>query len=164
VRATIDGAHTHFYEWYAAGRVSAGAGSAMHRGTGVVRALYYGFDEGRLVLRLDPLAAAYPTVTRLRLEFGAPVPRRIEVGPLDRPAPEVRATSEPGPVPGTECRLGKVLEIAIPIAALGATEGDTIELAIQVLGADGPVETLPGDDLLRMTVPGSDFELHMWSA
>ncbi len=162
VRAAIDGRRSHFYEWHAAGRVSPGAGGAMHRAPGVVRDLFYGFDGPRLVLRLDPAGKGFPAGSRLRLEVGAPVAQRIEVGPLDRAQPEIRGAT--GPVPDAECRVGEVLELAIPAAALGARTGDAIELAVQVLGPDGPLETLPGDDLLRMTVPDADYELVMWSA
>jgi alpha-amylase/alpha-mannosidase (GH57 family) len=162
VHATIDGRRSHFYEWHAAGRVSPGAGGAMHRAPGVVRDLFYGFDGPRLVLRLDPVAKGFPAGSRLRLEIGAPVSQRIEIGPLDRARPEIRRAA--GLVPDTDCRIGEVLELAIPVAALGARTGDAIELAIQVLGPDGPLETLPGDDLLRVTVPGADYESVMWSA
>jgi alpha-amylase/alpha-mannosidase (GH57 family) len=162
VRATIDGRSTHFYEWHGAGRVNPGSGSAIHRASAVVGELRYGFDEERMLLRIDPVAAAFPAGSRLRLEITGPSAQRIEAGPLDAAAPEVRSVS--GPIPGAVCRVGEILELAIPFAALGASVGNELELLVQIMGEGGPLETLPGDDLLRIRVPGPGYEAEMWSA
>lgn len=165
VRATIDGKRSHFYEWHAAGRVSTAGGSAMHRATRTVGDLFYGFDRERMVLRLDPASPGFPAGSRLRLELTGRRSQRIEIGPLDQAAPEVRRTTDPaGPLAGADCRVGEVLELALPLAVLGVAVGEPLELAIQVLGPEGPLETLPGADLLRLTVPGPDYEAQMWSA
>jgi hypothetical protein len=165
VRVTVDGQRTHFYEWYAAGRVSPGAGSAMHRKTGVVRDLFYGFDADRLMIRIDAVPSGFPPGSSVRLERGGRITQQIEIGPLDVPEPPIRRTTAPeGVLAGAECRIGAVLELAIPIAALDAGAGEEIELALQVLGPDGPIETLPGDDVLRLTIPGPGSESSLWSA
>lgn len=164
VRAVIDGRRTHFYEWHAAGRVSPGAGSAMHRKSGVARDLYYGFDGSRLVLRLDPAGSGFPSGTRLRLDLGGRASQRIEAGPLDRGVLDpLRTSAPPGPLAGAECAVGEVLELAIPLGTIGLATGEEFELAVQLLGPDGPIETLPGDGLLRLVVPGPDYEATMWS-
>ncbi|MEO5619064.1 MAG: glycoside hydrolase family 57 protein, partial [Candidatus Eisenbacteria bacterium] len=68
LRPVIDGRVTSYYEWKAAGRRGADGGSSMHRAPGVVRDLYYGFDERRLFLRIDAVELAGPTALRVELE------------------------------------------------------------------------------------------------
>lgn len=173
VSPVIDGRSTQFYEWHDAGRVDLTAGGgAMHRDAGLVTRLHYGFDAARFYLRMDfapgvlePKTDAGKPATPLhvRVEFSAPRPVRLHVGPLAPGAPTVRRTGESEPLPGAECRVDRLLELAVPFAALALTPGESVELTAQIVGEDGPIETLPPDDLLHFTVPGAGDDLKAWS-
>ncbi|MBI5709361.1 MAG: glycoside hydrolase [Candidatus Eisenbacteria bacterium] len=168
VRATLDGRPTHFYEWYAAGRHQLGAGGgSMHRGAGLGRDLYFGFDLERFCLRLDFAANAPPGGTYdLLLEFLAPRAARVTVRglePGERPVLRPAAAGEE-PVPGARCVIGTVLELGIPFASLGLTAGDSVDLLVQLMQDGAPVESLPAADLVRFVVPDERYETAMWSA
>jgi hypothetical protein len=173
VSPVIDGRSTQFYEWHDAGRVDlAAGGGAMHRGAGLVTRLHYGFDAARFYLRLDFAPGVLDpktdgenpaTALHLRVELSTPRPVRLVVGPLAPGAPSVRRVGESDPLPGAECRVDRILELAVPFVALGFTPGETVELTAQVVGESGPIETLPPDDLLHFTVPGAGDDLKAWS-
>ena len=175
VRPTLDGEPTQFYEWYAAGRFRlAAGGSAMHRAGGLARDLYFGFDATNFYLRLDFVERRPPGVeTDLTLEFLAPRPLQARVHGLARGERVVtaggtgapRASVEAGaPLAGAVCHIGSVLELALPFASMDLKPGESVDLVVH-LGAPGePGETLPPEDWVRFTVPGSGDEAELWSA
>jgi hypothetical protein len=67
-------------------------------------------------------------------------------------------------VEGARCALGTILELGVPFACLGLEVGQEVELLGTLVEGDEARETLPADDLVRFTVPGSAFESWMWSA
>jgi alpha-amylase/alpha-mannosidase (GH57 family) len=173
VRPTLDGEPTQFYEWYAAGRFRLdGGGAAMHRKGGLARDLYVGFDATNLYLRLDFIAREPPEAgTDLTLEFLAPRPYQVRVHGLERgdrmvsggvgPAPGA-ATTAAVPLAGSACRIGSVLELAVPFESVSLRAGEQVELVLH-LGTPGePGETLPPEDLVRVTVPGVGYAEEMW--
>jgi hypothetical protein len=173
VTPVIDGRSTQFYEWHDAGRVDlAAGGGAMHRGGGLVTSLHYGFDATRFYLRLDFAPGALDVKTEagktatplaLRVELSAPRSVRLDVGPLVAGSPVVRRAGENEPLPGAECRLDRLFELAVPFAAVALVPGEQVELTAQLVGENGPLETLPPDDLLHFTVPGAGDDLKAWS-
>ena len=68
------------------------------------------------------------------------------------------------PVEGAECALGSVLELGVPFVALGLAPGEAVELVLVLLRGGEPVESIPGDDAVRFTVPDAGYEASMWSA
>jgi hypothetical protein len=174
VRPTLDGEPTQFYEWYAAGRFRLEAGGgAMHRRDGLARDLYFGFDATNLYLRLDFAARRPPGAgTDLTLEVLAPRPIQVRVHglePGDRMVTGV-AGSAPGPSPaptvplaGSACRIGSVLELAVPFESVNLRAGENVELVLHVGAPGEPGETLPPEDLVRITVPGIGYADEMWS-
>jgi alpha-amylase/alpha-mannosidase (GH57 family) len=173
VTPVIDGRSTQYYEWHDAGRVDlTTGGGAMHRGAGLVTQLQYGFDAARFYLRLDFAPGVWGAAAdgaepagplQLRIEISSPRVVRLEIGPLAPGSPIVRRAGEDGPLPGAECRVDRLLELALPFAPLTLQPGETLELTAQIVGESGPVETLPPDDVLRFTVPGAGDDLKAWS-
>ena len=174
MRPTLDGEPTQFYEWYAAGRFRLDAGgSAMHRRGGLARDLYVGFDATNLYLRLDFTARRPPGPrTDLTLEFLAPRPLQVRVHGLERGERMVTGESGPAsgaagapavPLAGAACRVGSVLELAIPFGSLNLKAGENVELVLHLGASSEPGETLPPEDLVRITVPGASHGEEMWS-
>jgi alpha-amylase/alpha-mannosidase (GH57 family) len=167
-RPVLDGERTQFFEWHHAGRYRLdGGGTAMHRGAGVARELYYGFDEERFYLRLDFHGPALPgPAWALALELLSPLSARVRVDALTRGE---RAVAYEGgeragqPVPGARVVIGTILELAVPFAALGLEPGQDVEMLVQLLEGGEPAENLPGSELLQFTVPDDAFVRSMWS-
>jgi len=145
----------------------------MHRRGGPARQLHVGFDAARLYLRLDFSTPQPPGEdTDLTLEFVEPRPFVVRVHGLARG--DRKVSGGPGPVSGAgpasaaplagaACRIGSILELAVPFASVNLSAGDQVELVLH-LGAPGePGETLPPEDLVRLSVPGPGYAEEMWS-
>jgi hypothetical protein len=168
VRPTVDGERTQFYEWHGAGRYRLeGRGGSMHRGEGLVREIYYGFDPERLYLRLDFVGPTPPGgAFDLVIELMEPVLISVAVrglAPGSRDVTRSRGAAEARRLPESRCRIGTVLELAVPFADLDLKAGDRVEMLIQLLHQGHPSESYPTDEPIRFEVPDSGFEVEMWS-
>ena len=159
IHPVLDGRPTHYYEWQPAGRLAlAGGGAAMHAGRGLASDLFYGFDRERFYLRVDFTAGAPPGPGHgLRLDWVDPVPARVEVASLGGGEQPVTG------VEGAVCRVGSVVELALPRSALGLGPGASMEVLVRLLEEGRPVETLPADDVLRDVVPDDSFDSPAWA-
>jgi alpha-amylase/alpha-mannosidase (GH57 family) len=174
VRPILDGRPTQFYEWYAAGRFRfAGGGGAMHRAGGLARDLYFGFDATHFYLRLDFTADRLPGAqSDLTLEFLAPRPLEVRVHGLASgerlvsagpPAAAGERADAATALAGSACHIGSVLELALPFESIHLSPGESVDLVVHIGAPGEPGETLPPEDLVRFTVPGSGYEAAMWS-
>ena len=163
VRPVVDGKETSFYEWHNAGRLEAGSGGAMHRDAGRLRRLLFGFDLDTLYLRIDPDGAPLEAVD---LEFIEPQPMRLRISHLGGDGARIeRIGGAPGEsLAGARIAASRVIEIALPRAALGMTPGSEAALIAHRMVDGHPVESLPADDALRFTLGGADYPSRMWSA
>lgn len=166
----IDGRSTHFYEWHEAGhyRVGSGGGSMHHGAASLVSGLWYGFDATSLYVRLD-FPDQRPPGADVDLLVDVLVPpsqrwivRGLAVGerPVEREGSDVGSA----PVPDARCALGVVCELALPFAALGTRPGDRVELLLHLVRGRDHLESVPPDQVVRVTVPDPGFDSAMWTA
>lgn len=167
VHPVLDGRQTNFYEWHGAGQYRLGAGSSMHRSGSLGRELWFGFNLEQLCLRVDFESGAAGLGERdLAIEILGPRPSRVIVRGLSagsRPVTWASPHPDGTPVEGAVCRIGTILELAIPFASLGLAAGESVEMLLQVVHDGQTVETMPSDDILRFSVPDESFEGAMWS-
>jgi alpha-amylase/alpha-mannosidase (GH57 family) len=156
----IDGRDPDFFEWQGAGLHRPGRGrGSMFGGAPTFSALYWGFDEANLFLRLDPDPEAAPP-DRIRVTLLGPlVPSRLEF--------EVAKDGVPRPVRRDGAEVGravllKVLEVEIPVAPLGIRPGDELVMSVEALLGDVELERIPRSGYLPLSVPGADFERIHW--
>jgi alpha-amylase/alpha-mannosidase (GH57 family) len=168
VTPVLDGRRTTFYEWHAAGRFVLGAGGAMHRAGGLVRELHFGFDAERFYLRLDFTGDAPPgPEVDLTLEVVEPRAARLRIAGLVVGERSVRWAEGPRagePVPGADCRVGRLLELGLPFASLALVPGEAVALLVQATRGGGPLASYPDEGGIGFTVPTADFAATMWSA
>ena len=138
----------------------------MHAQTGLASDLYYGFGDRVLYLRVDFVSGSPPGVEHgLRIDGIEPQPVRFEILSLAPGAPPVRCVSEVGnaEVEGAACRIDRIVEIAIPLAALGVGPRQSFEAMLQILENGQPVESLPPGDVLRAVVPDESLDPTSWA-
>jgi hypothetical protein len=162
----------------------------MFGGAPTFSALYWGFDEANLFLRLDPDPEAAPP-DRIRVTLLGPlVPSRLEFEvakdgvprPVRRDGAEVgRAVllkvleveipvapdgvGRPGRKNGDEVGRAvqvKVLEIELPLAPLGIQAGEELVMSVEAFAEGVEVERIPRSGYLPLSVPGADFERIHW--
>lgn len=166
IRPAIDGRLTRYYEWHGAGLWLFGTGGAtMHRVTApIARSLHYGFDESTLYLRMDFAGDELPgAAASLVLEVIAPAPHRLRVDGLAPGETFVVRENATTRLDGGIAHIDDVLEMAIPFAALGAAAGQTLEMLLHIERGGERLESLPPGQVLKVGVPGKDWDAAFWS-
>jgi alpha-amylase/alpha-mannosidase (GH57 family) len=177
---TLDGDETSYFEWLGAGafevREVHGAMHQTTRRSSILTLVQFGFGRARdrLYVRLDSerrlgelLADGYT----FSLKFLDPGGVRFAVGMtmgqvvgsfLDR-TPKGDGWTDRGP-DGASIAAGNILEIALPLAALGGSP-ERLAFFVIVLGPDrSEVESHPAHHPIEAAVPDSLFEARHWTA
>jgi alpha-amylase/alpha-mannosidase (GH57 family) len=159
IAVTVDGV-AGFYEWIHAGRYI----SRSERGTmtlvtqGVVREVYFGLGDGNFYLRLDTVDGAAGELRELdgvRLLFREPAGTEIHIGGLAGPSPTATLLRDGLPATGSELRLAvdQVLELAVPLAALGVHGGSRLQFSLECDRQGVSVDRAPHESFIELTVP-----------
>lgn len=166
----VDGRHT-FFEWINAGQYLAGS----ERGTmtmvtqGVIRGLQFGFDEQRFLLRVDTANRATEDLLGIELlRIGFAEPRDVEIRVTGFNQGSLRAAvyvnSVPQPAAQVEVAMKRVVEVGVPIAALGLQPNAPVEFFVETVDSSQNADRLPREGLIALTCPSQDFEYLMWQA
>ncbi|MBI3318684.1 MAG: glycoside hydrolase [Candidatus Omnitrophica bacterium] len=158
VRPLLDGEVSSYFEWLAAGEISLTAtGSAMARAKPIFDRLWWGCDERHLYLRCDPNFPLPEGVLRVVLQVGRfELALRMEKGLLAPPLLPSAAA------PGAAC--GKILEVSLPLEALGIQRGETVEVAILIEQEGLILERYPEQGSFALFVTPPTVAQEHWSA
>jgi alpha-amylase/alpha-mannosidase (GH57 family) len=166
---TLDGRCTDYFEWISSGRYDAQADmSAMGRSGGsAVREIYFGFEEDRFVLRVDPpeggRGADLLKGQGLRVVFARPKPRVLRVQLVDgAPMASLADPGGEGPASPAAAAADDVLEVACPFADLGFQGDEVAEFYIETLDNGAAGARFPASTMLRFTVPSADYSKFNW--
>jgi alpha-amylase/alpha-mannosidase (GH57 family) len=171
VRPAINGQMSSYFAWMGAAMFSSDRrGGSMHGKLFVLEAIYAGIDEANLYARLDFAAQLPETVTAATLHLAlrdgeqavsnfhleAAVAQGALQGWMLR-QDGVRAPLATVRLPkGVEVALGKVLEMKLPMALLGAEEGNHFNLRFVLYRDQLPVDALPQEGSLEIQVAPED--------
>lgn len=162
-RAVIDGEVTSFFEWLGAGLWKADPRSeAMHGQRRLIREVHYGADEENFYLRVDfDTSLSAMAVVEARVRLGAGEAGLVSALYIRREAQRAEVgQAELARTGSVECAWGRVLEMRLPLEALGARVGDTLRLQISLWHNGLPLDALPAQGWLECsTAPGSDWPL-----
>jgi hypothetical protein len=141
-----------------------------------VRCIGFGFDQNRLYIRVDGQGGMLHALSdgrEVAVAFAAPTERRFLVRSVDGRLVSAflessEASGNSADDPDTSRRAvaaaGGILEIAIPLAALGAHAGDAITFYVTVNHGAVEVERHPADQPIQVIVPDASFAARLWSA
>jgi alpha-amylase/alpha-mannosidase (GH57 family) len=170
LKVKVDGRATYF-EWIDAARYACGQerGTMSQVARGPLRAVWFGFDAERLLVRVDtegePASRRLAEADRLRIGFVDPA--ECEVLVLEPAAPRPVAYLNQGGRPlanGTTVQVatGAVCELAIPFARLERRPGDRVRFYVELLKGDSSLDRAPREGILELVVPSPDFERILW--
>ncbi len=171
LKVKIDGRRTYF-EWINAGHhVCEGPRGAMALAEkGRISDLYFGFDEQRLLIRLDtrggPARERLVGIDAVAVVYYQPEGYRLEIVQPALRNPRASLCRN-GVVVGSsrvEAAGDVLLEVGVPLRALGTTTDDPIHFCVELLEGEQSVERVPHEGAIETTVPPPDFELIMWQA
>ncbi|HHT9119927.1 MAG TPA: alpha-amylase/alpha-mannosidase [Candidatus Hypogeohydataceae bacterium YC41] len=170
LRVRLDGRVSSFLEWVAAGHYRASRDTpVMHRASGgIIREVYYGFDEENFLLRVDFEEGAlerFSAHDRLVVIFLNPSEVRLQVaGPLQPiQALEVLKKDETAPKVLAESAAAKeVLELRCPFREIGFSPEENAEFLVEIERDGQVMERLPDHFPFAFTIPTKDFERILW--
>jgi alpha-amylase/alpha-mannosidase (GH57 family) len=175
----LDGEETSYFEWLGAGvaevREVAGAMHQTDRRPALVTRVHFGFDHGRLFVRVDASEAAIDILAggrELSLKFVSPPDVRYSVYQRDGRLTGTfwdRQPVEPHWVlrgPGAAAfAAGTILEIAIPLADLGVAGDQPVGFFVAIYDADGgELERHPARQAIEVVAPDASFQGRHWRA
>ena len=171
LRVMIDGRATSYFEWLGAGVYkSARDGGVMNSAsTPLLAQIIFGYDRESLCVRVDPhdepLVRAGPPTTgrtkRVALSFTEP---RGPVLVVER-GPPVNLRVEgawPTQAPKADAAWGDVLEVRLPLAALGLAPGKEVAFFVEAEGGTGAAERFPRAGALHFALPPAEAEEGDW--
>ena len=158
---TLDGEETSYFEWLGAGTCEvyelAGAMHQIDRRAPVVTLIQFGFDREQLYVRIDtthPAADLIAEGAGLVLKFLKPAGLLVSLRAGARRLP-----------PGGRVEIGSIVELAIPLATLGAEAGEAVAFVVTVSDAAGTeLERHPADRAIEAIVPDAQFAARNWTA
>lgn len=172
LRVVVDG-RASFFEWMGAGLyVPNGLVDGIKREQPrVVKALWFGFSDQELCLRLDtrvPAADALRSIDAIRVTFNRPTQLTIEI---QRPVGERSQVSiirngwtvqqQPEEV---RWAVDRVAEMSIDLGLLGAGPRDTVAFLVELYRGPTSVDRLPREGTLEVVIPGEDYYASTWIA
>jgi alpha-amylase/alpha-mannosidase (GH57 family) len=162
VHPRLDGKADRYYEWHGAGEVVVGRGAAMADSGHAIERLHLGFDEERLYLRLVPEKKDRRRVAASRLVL------HVRVG--ERPERTIRVLCG-APDGGEELAAlgGKVgaidvVEVGLPLAALGAAPRDELRVWMSLETAGVTYARVPRDGNVMVVAPWQGWDAENWHA
>jgi alpha-amylase/alpha-mannosidase (GH57 family) len=163
----VDGKRTSFFEWRGAGFYRVPAAGSMYHEQPFLKGLYWGFDAGRLFLRLDPAEdSGREGALGLRdvaIHFELTEAERHLHGALELAPPGLllsvrepgRAAVDLGAI--NEVAFAEVVELAIPLARLGLRAGSRHGLTVHFVREGEELARVPRHGVIEVEVPGDDF-------
>ena len=169
IAPTLDGEETSYFEWLGAGVLEvhevAGAMHQVDRRPSAVRLIHFGFGGDRLWARidvagraLDLLAAGHEVSLKFVNPAGVRFSIRLSAGRVTGVLWD-RRDAEPHWVergPGeTVVAAGTIIELAIPLAALGVQPGDNLSFVAAIYDKGGAeIERHPRDRTIEISRAG----------
>jgi hypothetical protein len=135
---------------------------------GILADLYFGFDQDRLLVRLDaqggPFRERIHEAHALRVVFFQPEGFEIRVTDPGQKRPRARLYLDETPVARSRVEVAAdlVFELAVPWRTLGVATDDPVQFYIELLENGESIQRVPHEGAIETSVPSPDYELVMW--
>lgn len=172
IHPTLDGTVSNFFEWRGAGTINPTPPlGAMWKSEGLFTAIFFGFDQERLYLRLDPDERSQTRQEQctVHLHIGSGIQQyklSFALAPAGTDTFLLARADEPGAYRdigsySTVCRR-KILELAVPFKDLEIDIGSELRLTLTVSEQQMEIARYPHHNPVTFNRPGDEFEATMW--
>jgi alpha-amylase/alpha-mannosidase (GH57 family) len=160
----IDGEVSDYFEWLSAGTAGRASGGAMHQTVRFLEKVFFGYDSNRFYLRLDFSGGLrnVPPQVSIQLQFLAPGECRILVERVDGTwrSTFFQSTAAPGGEPAAAG--GRILEVGVPLDALGVSEPDEVRFFVTLKEEERELERFPSTGFLVVPVDPWGLDQEEW--
>jgi alpha-amylase/alpha-mannosidase (GH57 family) len=169
ISPTLDGEETSYFEWLGAGTLEVrDVGGAMHhtdRQPPLLQLVHFGFDRERLFVRLDAarrIADLLADGWTFTVTFLEPTALRLAIRYTQG---RLSQAWSPTALALVHVAAGSVLELAVPLAALGTVPGGRLSFFVAISDTTGAeIERHPPSRPIEVVVPDERFEARNWTA
>jgi len=161
----LDGRVTDYFEWLSAGFAKPGAGESMHRAQRHLEKLFFGYDVKNFYLRLDLAFLRHRThsaTVSLRVEFVSPAECALLLVPGEGGKWRSVITRCAVPHASVEVAADRIMELGIPLDALGIRSASDVRFCVSVLEGDHEVERFPINSFLAVLVDPWGLDEREW--
>lgn len=162
----VDGRAT-FFEWISAGIYEAGSerGTMVQVTDGVVRRIQLGFDQTRLLLRVDTASRAREDFERsgideLRIRFVEP--EGLELAVTGFGEASLAVTLNDAETSAGDAAISQVFELGVMLSSLDVQSGSVLKFFVELFAKGQSCDRAPRETTLELTVPPPDFEQILW--
>jgi alpha-amylase/alpha-mannosidase (GH57 family) len=167
----VDGRRTYF-EWINAGQHQPGQGRGTMSmvDTGRIAMLHYGFDNERLLVRLDfvggPARERLADIDTIRVAFHEPEGFELLIAHPSWQEPILQLYHQDVLVSdaGVAAACGEIFELGVPFRSVAAAVDAPIRFHLELIQAEQAIERAPQEGAIETSVPSPDYEQLMWQA
>jgi len=176
IHPILDGRVTHFYEWIDAGYIDVSkVRGSMHLSKNLLRDLFFGFDEQKFYLRLDPtdecLAYNNSDGLEIQVHFFTKKPKAIRFPLRSKEARIARYeifginTDERWESIGFHDEIGieEIVELAVPFSLLDLRPQEILWFVVQIMKGDLEEDRYPKNGRIQILVPDRNYDIINWS-
>jgi alpha-amylase/alpha-mannosidase (GH57 family) len=159
----INGTRASFFEWNGAGSYETNHKLAtMARGADSVTRVLFGNDDRYFYLHVELSGTGAPAlVVRFQNPEGVEVSTGPLAGPISQPA--VVRLSDGSEITAGLVAFEEVVELALPLEALGVRPGKTLSFQLAVFRDGLEEERHPGDSAIEFALLGEEWALQNWA-
>lgn len=163
VSPQIDGRVTDYFEWLAAGFATPAGGGSMHQTVRYLEKIYFGYDASQFYVRLDFIGGLQklPPAVSVQAHFITPKDCLLEI---DRSGGPWDCKVFHSPVAGGKPAAagGKIMEIGVPLKALGIEEPDEVRFFVTLFEKGRELERFPSTGFLVVPVDPWGLDQQEW--
>jgi alpha-amylase/alpha-mannosidase (GH57 family) len=163
----IDGIDTDYFEWLSAGFAVPAGGESMHRTDRFFERVFFGFDLKYFYLRIDAVdekLVELPTNYSVQVQFIFPKDCTVSLRRNERGEWVCETLHWPVPDHPPLFAGKKILELGVPIEALGVRVREPVEVAFFVLALENEreVERFPSTGFLKVLMDPWGLDQQEW--
>ena len=163
ISPSIDGKVTDYFEWLAAGFAIPSGGGAMHQAVRYLEKVFFGYDTSQFFVRLDFAGGLkkLPPQVSVRLHFRSPGECVLT---MERAGGQWGCSSFTPQIPGRTPTAagGRILEVGVPLKALGLEGPDQVRFFIMLVEGDRELERFPSNGFLLVPVDPLGLDPQDW--
>lgn len=165
ITPVLDGKVTDYFEWLSAGFAAPGGGDSMHRADRFLDKIFFGFNQRHFYFRIDPAPTkmgAIPPPRTVHVHFTSPAECQLALECEETNTWSQRVLRWPLPDQPPRFAGGRVLELEIPLEALGVREAADVAFFIRVLENGQEIERFPSTGFLSVHADPWSLDQQDW--